>query len=203
MAIKNPIIKAQFTKFIENESLSGYGNDTLFEIFSIFCIEQGLLNKNFDYADIHFQGSEFGIDGAAVIVNNEIVTDKSQLSELLPLRTVEFHFCQSKSGEKLKTGDLGNFFSAIEDFFDEDYQSDSDDLNSLHSIKEYIYANSADLTEAPSLRAFFVYTGKYTEPKEVVKSIGRTIKKLEPTSCLLYTSPSPRDQRGSRMPSSA
>ena len=26
---------------------------------------------------------------------------------------------------------------------------------------------------------------------------------LEPGSCLLYTSPSPRDQRGSRMPSSA
>ena len=26
---------------------------------------------------------------------------------------------------------------------------------------------------------------------------------LVPTSCLLYTSPSPRDQRGSRMPSSA
>ena len=25
----------------------------------------------------------------------------------------------------------------------------------------------------------------------------------QPTSCLLYTSPSPRDQRGSRMPSSA
>ena len=25
----------------------------------------------------------------------------------------------------------------------------------------------------------------------------------DPTSCLLYTSPSPRDQRGSRMPSSA
>ena len=26
---------------------------------------------------------------------------------------------------------------------------------------------------------------------------------LEPRACLLYTSPSPRDQRGSRMPSSA
>ena len=27
--------------------------------------------------------------------------------------------------------------------------------------------------------------------------------KTEPITCLLYTSPSPRDQRGSRMPSSA
>ena len=31
----------------------------------------------------------------------------------------------------------------------------------------------------------------------------RYIKFRNPTSCLLYTSPSPRDQRGSRMPSSA
>ena len=29
------------------------------------------------------------------------------------------------------------------------------------------------------------------------------IKGIDPKSCLLYTSPSPRDQRGSRMPSSA
>ena len=33
------------------------------------------------------------------------------------------------------------------------------------------------------------------EPVNVIKD--------KPTTCLLYTSPSPRDQRGSRMPSSA
>ena len=38
-------------------------------------------------------------------------------------------------------------------------------------------------------------TGIYTSPE--ISSIGRTER------CLLYTSPSPRDQRGSRMPSSA
>ena len=32
---------------------------------------------------------------------------------------------------------------------------------------------------------------------------GRPIARLELLVCLLYTSPSPRDQRGSRMPSSA
>ena len=31
----------------------------------------------------------------------------------------------------------------------------------------------------------------------------RTSKEVRLTACLLYTSPSPRDQRGSRMPSSA
>ena len=32
---------------------------------------------------------------------------------------------------------------------------------------------------------------------------GGEVKLLLPYNCLLYTSPSPRDQRGSRMPSSA
>ena len=37
----------------------------------------------------------------------------------------------------------------------------------------------------------------------VEPSLASEISKLEYISCLLYTSPSPRDQRGSRMPSSA
>ena len=32
---------------------------------------------------------------------------------------------------------------------------------------------------------------------------GQSITTVGPSTCLLYTSPSPRDQRGSRMPSSA
>ena len=33
--------------------------------------------------------------------------------------------------------------------------------------------------------------------------VGFQILGIQPIGCLLYTSPSPRDQRGSRMPSSA
>ena len=48
-----------------------------------------------------------------------------------------------------------------------------------------------------------------TEADQIIAlMVGRDVKDLYPrsprtTSCLLYTSPSPRDQRGSRMPSSA
>ena len=43
---------------------------------------------------------------------------------------------------------------------------------------------------------------RYLDGGDLQKFI-RTHKKLKETTCLLYTSPSPRDQRGSRMPSSA
>ena len=44
------------------------------------------------------------------------------------------------------------------------------------------------------------YEADVLEPSlEFIESMSSTLKKV----CLLYTSPSPRDQRGSRMPSSA
>ena len=48
-------------------------------------------------------------------------------------------------------------------------------------------------------------SSKNIQPKAPVKAFAAEVrKKIEPKkSCLLYTSPSPRDQRGSRMPSSA
>ena len=38
---------------------------------------------------------------------------------------------------------------------------------------------------------------------EIPSEVSGTIKSIDIKNCLLYTSPSPRDQRGSRMPSSA
>ena len=43
----------------------------------------------------------------------------------------------------------------------------------------------------------------YATHKPVLKDITIHIPKGKLIGCLLYTSPSPRDQRGSRMPSSA
>ena len=39
--------------------------------------------------------------------------------------------------------------------------------------------------------------------QEIRVSVSHTTRAMRPGDCLLYTSPSPRDQRGSRMPSSA
>ena len=46
-------------------------------------------------------------------------------------------------------------------------------------------------------------TGDESEVTKGDVERGKKIFKTHPIACLLYTSPSPRDQRGSRMPSSA
>ena len=64
-----------------------------------------------------------------------------------------------------------------------------------------------DLFEAPD---YYVLDDLLTEEHLLVREAARAWVKKEVTpiieqynDCLLYTSPSPRDQRGSRMPSSA
>ena len=55
--------------------------------------------------------------------------------------------------------------------------------------------------------SFLIYNGKKFIPITVSEDmVGHKFGEFAPTRqffCLLYTSPSPRDQRGSRMPSSA
>ena len=51
-----------------------------------------------------------------------------------------------------------------------------------------------------------VYARQESSPQTISNDVGEKLAKAVLTplhTCLLYTSPSPRDQRGSRMPSSA
>ena len=50
--------------------------------------------------------------------------------------------------------------------------------------------------------SFLSFTG-FTGNKQNENDENDNLQKRNPKGCLLYTSPSPRDQRGSRMPSSA
>ena len=72
--------------------------------------------------------------------------------------------------------------------------------------------NSSIILQRPLLIKGEPGTGKTMLAEEVAASLGKqliqwhiksTTKAQQGLYCLLYTSPSPRDQRGSRMPSSA
>ena len=62
-------------------------------------------------------------------------------------------------------------------------------------------AEKVNKIEEQELETVKEQTGKL---QQCVLDLGSLeVKKAEVMNCLLYTSPSPRDQRGSRMPSSA
>ena len=75
--------------------------------------------------------------------------------------------------------------------------------------RQIIILNDNDMSIAPpvgamsALLAKIVSSGGYQKLRGVAKKVVQDAPYRIKTTCLLYTSPSPRDQRGSRMPSSA
>ena len=77
----------------------------------------------------------------------------------------------------------------------------STDLQMIAESMTRSLAQSGVLQGRPVVQVYDVKnkTSEYIDTREITTSIKTQLMK----TCLLYTSPSPRDQRGSRMPSSA
>ena len=71
-------------------------------------------------------------------------------------------------------------------------------VTKFRTVNETVYDN----VQVPVTRNVSE-TAYRTENYTVQRPVRETTMKTESYTCLLYTSPSPRDQRGSRMPSSA
>ena len=95
-------------------------------------------------------------------------------------------------------------FSSVKKIWSQDMAIDLGTANTLVVLK-----GQGVVLNEPSVVAIVDQGGKknvLAVGDEAKTMLGRTpgnISAIRPLSCLLYTSPSPRDQRGSRMPSSA
>ena len=66
-----------------------------------------------------------------------------------------------------------------------------------------LYRRATRVSLGHVLRVPFTRATEWPGPLDVLRDLGITTVALSPGSCLLYTSPSPRDGLLSRMPSSA
>ena len=76
-------------------------------------------------------------------------------------------------------------------------------IDKIEMMANYFGIEKSDLVEQKSSKT--IELNKKDE-RDIAKRLEQTLDQLESDQdgfCLLYTSPSPRDQRGSRMPSSA
>lgn len=156
----NPIIKAQLKTFSEmnpNEKLS---ESELYEVMSIFSIENGILGENIDPFKAHLKGTEFGIDGVAISIQGSLCTDIDEASEILAFgknHTSEFHFFQSKTSDSLNYGNISKFLDAVYDFFTTKTIVKGEQLENLLEVKDEIYSQAAKTS--PSLKCYYCTTG--------------------------------------------
>ena len=172
----NPIVKAQLNTFKEMNPNEEMSESELFEVMSIFALENGILGENIDPFRAHLKGEEFGIDGVAISIQGKLCTDVDESAEILAVgknHTSEFHFFQSKTSDSLDYGNISKFLDAVYDFFTSKALIKGAQLESLVEVKEEIYAAAA--RTSPLLRCYYCTTGS-GQVSDVIQQLIETNK---------------------------
>lgn len=173
----HPVIKAQCQQFKANESLHHMSEPEVFEAYTIYSIISGQLGHGVNPLDAHLKGNEFGLDGAAVTIQGELVRDTDEANAALEginNPDVEFAFFQSKTGTSYDYGDITKLFDAIDDFFDDKLIGESDQLDDLISVKDVVY-KKAITKKNPGIRIYYATSGIYKSPIRIERLINDRI----------------------------
>ena len=126
-----------------------------FEAMSIFSIENGILGENIDPFKVHLSGSEFGIDGIAILIQGAVCTDADEASSALSSgknHSTAFHFFQSKTSENFDYGDIAKFLDATYDFFTELKLLKGAQIDDLATAKDLVFESAT--RSNPELRCY-------------------------------------------------
>jgi len=165
----NPVVRAQLKDFKIKHSCHDLTDDEAFEIFTIYSTLNGGELETADPFLAHLKGSEFGIDGVAILIDGEITTTIDETVDRIKNQkhpNVKFLFFQSKSGQKFDYGDILKFLDSVSGFFDNTMKGESNQLDDLIFIKDYIYENAVFRTN-PILKCFFITSGSYDAPTRI------------------------------------
>lgn len=172
----NPIIKAQLNTFKDMNPNENMSESDLFEVMSIFALENGIIGENIDPFRAHLKGDEFGIDGVAISIQGKLCTDVDEAAEILSIgknHTSEFHFFQSKTSDSLDYGNIAKFLDAVYDFFTSQTLVKGAQLENLIEVKDEIYAAAAKTS--PSVRCYYCTTGS-GQVSDVIRQLIQTNK---------------------------
>lgn len=179
----NPVVQAHFSEFKKTFSIDTLKDSDLFEIFSIHCVENGLNGENIDAYSAHLHGSEFGLDGIAVLVNGQLIANKTECEAALDATNridIEFHMYQTKRSEGLDYGDVSKFFDGVLNFFKDSFPEPTEQIEDLYEVKSVVYAKA--LRKNPRLKLYYITSGVAELTPHLKMLIGDKTKLLEAMS---------------------
>lgn len=122
--IKNPIINAYLNDFIKCFDLPNSNYTESFEHFCNYFILKNRIRTDVELDVIHTGGGDdLGIDGIAIIVNNQLISGMEDLEKIIENSlsiNIEMHFIQAKTSDNLDLGEFGSFLNGVSDFLDLD-----------------------------------------------------------------------------------
>lgn len=167
--IMNPVVKAQLSEFSKTNPITGFEEQDYFEVYSIHSCLNGDLNYSVDPFDGHLKGSEFGLDGLAILVQGNLCDDSDEVAAALERNSsVDLVFFQSKRSEKFEYGDISKFIDGVCGFFEGTMDGESEQLDDLIAAQKGIY--EYPLRKNPSIRCMYISTGAY-EPVDRIEKL--------------------------------
>lgn len=179
----NPIIKAQLNEFKKSNPDHAGSEADIFEVMSLFAVENGILGENIDPFKAHLKGHEFGLDGIAILIQGELCTDADEASAVLAAgrnHTSEFHFFQSKTSDKMDYGDVSKFLDAVYDFFTDLSLLSGQQIEDLSEVRDAVFTSATKSN--PSLKCYYCTTGTNQISEPIKKLIDASKERLEALS---------------------
>lgn len=179
MAI-NPIIKAQISEFKKANPGVLKDDSEYFEVMAIFSVENGILGENVDPFRVHLAGSEFGIDGASIIIQGTLCTDADEAAAVLSVgknHHTEFHFFQCKTSDSLDYGDIGKFLDAVYDFFNDMRLLSGSQIEDLSEARDQVFASASKSN--PEIICYYCTTGTGQVSDPIKKLIESNTSRFE------------------------
>jgi hypothetical protein len=171
------IVKSILDEFVKTENLEGLETSEAFVNLANYCTLAGEIPDTVDIGDVSTDdGDDGGIDGFALVVNGNLVTDEEELEDiLLAAKYIEatYYFVQSKTSEKFDGGEMGTFLFGVREFFNDGRKIRFNaGVQEKIALSDSLYRRAAKMTKGnPTLRLYYVTTGKWTEDQTLLARI--------------------------------
>lgn len=181
------ITESLISELLTNLELKTEGESKDFEKLANYTVVSNEFNKTFDVESITVgEGNDTGLDGIAIIVNGQLVESTDEIDDLLEKNNfleIEYIFVQSKTSANFESAEINTFIFGIQDFFSlKPRLVRNDDIKKFAEVSNYIFEKAPKFRENPSLKLFFVTTGKWTNDPNLRAVIDSGLNSLELTN---------------------
>lgn len=177
----NQIIHSYLDAHIKEYEIETYRLAEAFEHFINKCIINRLTIERFDPKDIMTDGGEIGLDGVAILLNGQLVTDLETCTNIFNQNrkvNAKLVFIQTKTSESFDGGEISTFLKGIKHFFEDtvDRPKTNEKMEKLIEIKDYIYTQMIGQSTKPSLEMYYVCCGTWNEGNNLLNNIATDVR---------------------------
>lgn len=181
------ITESLINELLTTLEITSEGESKDFEKLANYTVVSNEYNKTFDIEAITVgEGNDTGIDGIAIILNGQLIDSSEEVDDLLEKNNfleIEYIFVQSKTSSSFDSAEINTFIFGVQDFFSlKPKLVRNDDIKRFAEISNYIFQKAPKFRENPTIKLFFVTTGKWTNDTNLRAVIDSGVNSLEQTN---------------------